>query len=289
MRQELEEATERVTAAEVELARLDAETREATRRLEATAAEPAEGDDRDDLAARADRLETRRAALGQVNPLAREEYDAEKERLTDLQTQRQDLERSLEELERLRVELAETVERRFAETFASVAESFEEVAATLFPGGEGRLRLVEPDDERSRARDRGRASPGRKADHAALASVRRRKGAWRDLVSLCALPRPPLRVLPARRGRGRTRRHQHRTLRRAAPTLLRPRAVRRRDPPEADDGGGRRALRRHDGAGRRVPGRVAPAAATRARGRPETLGVWLQPDRGLRVSLSSRA
>ncbi len=147
LRQELEEATERVTAAEVELARLDAETREATRRLEAAAAEPAEGDDRDDLAARADRLETRRAALGQVNPLAREEYDAEKERLTDLQTQRQDLERSLEELERLRVELAETVERRFAETFASVAESFEEVAATLFPDGEGRLRLVEPDDE----------------------------------------------------------------------------------------------------------------------------------------------
>jgi chromosome segregation protein len=147
LRQELEEATERVTAAEVELARLDAETREATRRLEASAAEPAEGDDRDDLAARADRLELRRTALGQVNPLAREEYDAEKERLTDLQTQRQDLERSLEELERLRVELAETVERRFAETFASVAESFEEVAATLFPGGEGRLRLVEPDDE----------------------------------------------------------------------------------------------------------------------------------------------
>ncbi len=35
LRQELEEATERVTAAEVELARLDAETREATRRLEA--------------------------------------------------------------------------------------------------------------------------------------------------------------------------------------------------------------------------------------------------------------
>jgi chromosome segregation protein len=146
LRQELEEATERVTAAEVELARLDAETGEAMRRLEVAAAEPAAGDHRDELATRADRLETRRAALGQVNPLAREEYETEKERLTDLQTQRQDLERSLEELERLRVELAETVERRFAETFASVAQSFEEVAATLFPGGEGRLRLVESEE-----------------------------------------------------------------------------------------------------------------------------------------------
>jgi len=149
LRQELEEAAERVTAAEVELARLDAERGDAQRRLEANAVEPAEGDDRDELAARADRLEIRREALGQVNPLAREEYDAEKERLTDLQMQREDLQRSLEELERLRTELAETVERRFAETFASVAEHFEEVAATLFPGGEGRLRLVEPDAEGS--------------------------------------------------------------------------------------------------------------------------------------------
>ena len=149
LRQELDEATERVTQAEVELARLDAETQEAQRRLDAATAEPAQGDDRDELATRAERLETRRTALGQVNPLAREEYDVEKERLTDLQSQRQDLERSLEELERLRADLAETVERRFAETFASVAQNFEEVAATLFPGGEGRLRLVDPENEES--------------------------------------------------------------------------------------------------------------------------------------------
>ncbi|MGH3132793.1 MAG: AAA family ATPase, partial [Gaiellaceae bacterium] len=139
LRQELEEATGRVTAAEVELARLDAEIEDARRRLESEEAEPAEGDDRDELVARAERLEVRREALGQVNPLAREEYDAEKERLSDLQRQREDLERSLEELEQLRTELAETVEQRFAETFAAVAESFEDVAATLFPGGEGRL------------------------------------------------------------------------------------------------------------------------------------------------------
>jgi chromosome segregation protein len=147
LRGELEEASERVTAAEIELARLDAEAGEARRRLEAAAAEPAEGDDRDELAARAERLETRRETLGQVNPLAREEYEVEKERLTDLQVQREDLERSLEELEKLRTELAETVERRFAETFDAVAGHFAEVATTLFPGGEGRLRLVEPEEE----------------------------------------------------------------------------------------------------------------------------------------------
>ena len=148
LRQEFEDASGRLTSAEVEIARIDGETRDATRRLEAAGEiDAAEGDDRDELAAKVERLEIRRATLGQVNPLAREEYDAEKERLTDLKEQREDLEQSLEELERLRVELAETVERRFAETFAAVAEHFEEVAGTLFPGGEGRLRLVDPDEE----------------------------------------------------------------------------------------------------------------------------------------------
>jgi chromosome segregation protein len=148
LRRELEEASERLTTAEVELARIDGETEEARRRLDAAGSvEPAEGDDRDELAAKADRLETRRAGLGMVNPLAREEYEAEKERLEDLRAQRLDLERSLEELDKLRAELAETVERRFAETFGAVERHFQEVAATLFPGGEGRLRLVEAGHE----------------------------------------------------------------------------------------------------------------------------------------------
>jgi chromosome segregation protein len=148
LRQELEDASERLTAAEVEIARIDAETSDAARRLEAAGeVAAAEGVDRDELAAKVERLEIRRATLGQVNPLAREEYEAEKERLDDLKAQREDLERSLDELEQLRAELAETVERRFAETFAAVAEHFEEVAGTLFPGGEGRLRLVESDEE----------------------------------------------------------------------------------------------------------------------------------------------
>jgi len=64
-----------------------------------------------------------------------------------LRTQREDLDRSLAELETLRRELSETVERRFAETFDAVQRNFSEVAATLFPGGDGRLRLTEPEDE----------------------------------------------------------------------------------------------------------------------------------------------
>ncbi|HZG36074.1 MAG TPA: AAA family ATPase, partial [Gaiellaceae bacterium] len=147
LRQAAEDAAQRVTDVEIALARVEAEAADARRRLEEAAAEPAESDDRAELVARAERLETRRVQLGQVNPLAQEEYEAEKERLTELETQRADLERSLDELERLRDELAETVERRFSETFATVAANFEEVAATLFPDGEGRLRLLEPEEE----------------------------------------------------------------------------------------------------------------------------------------------
>jgi chromosome segregation protein len=141
------EAAQALGAIEVELARVEAEAQQARRRLEAAGAAPAAGNDRDELETKAERLERRRVALGQVNPLAREEYEREKERLAELAEQREDLERSLEELEELRAELTETVERRFAETFAAVRENFVEVAETLFPGGEGRLRLSEPDSE----------------------------------------------------------------------------------------------------------------------------------------------
>jgi chromosome segregation protein len=148
LRRELEEASAAVTATEVEIARIDADVAEAGRRLESAGdVPPAEGDDRDELSIRVERLEVRRGTLGQVNPLAREEYEVEKERLDDLKMQREDLEQSLVELEKLRAELTATVERRFAETFAAVAEHFEEVASTLFPGGEGRLRLVEPEED----------------------------------------------------------------------------------------------------------------------------------------------
>ncbi len=147
LRQNAAQAGERLSGIDVELARIDAEHDEAERRLSAAAAEPAEGTDRDELAERLARGERRRESLGQVNPLAKEEYEAEKARLVELTEQRADLERSLEELERLRDDLTRTVETRFAETFDAVQRHFDEVAGTLFPGGAGRLLLTEPEDE----------------------------------------------------------------------------------------------------------------------------------------------
>ncbi|HEY7149279.1 MAG TPA: AAA family ATPase, partial [Gaiellaceae bacterium] len=147
LRRAASEAGERVSGIDVELATLAAEAKELERRMAEAGAEPAEGDDPDELAEKLTRLERRREALGSVNPLAKEEYEREKERLTELREQRADLEASLKELADLRDELTETVEQRFEQTFAAVRDHFQEVASTLFPGGEGRLRLTEPELE----------------------------------------------------------------------------------------------------------------------------------------------
>jgi chromosome segregation protein len=145
LRRAAAETAERAAAVDVELATIAAERKELERRIGAAGAQPAEGEDREELATKLERLERRREALGSVNPLAKEEYEREKEQLAELAEQRTDLEHSLTELEQLRNDLAETVDRRFAETFAAVRDHFADVAATLFPGGEGRLRLTEPE------------------------------------------------------------------------------------------------------------------------------------------------
>ncbi len=133
IRREAGEAASASGAIDVELARLQAERDEAQRRLEAAGAEPAEGDDREAIAERLERLGRRREELGRVNPLAAEEYEREKESLAELTAQREDLERSLDELAKLRDDLDRTVERRFAETFDAVSAHFEEVAVDALP------------------------------------------------------------------------------------------------------------------------------------------------------------
>jgi chromosome segregation protein len=153
LRREAAEAGERLAALEVELTRLAADLQALRER--AAEAEAEEGDDRDELSARLERTRRRLEGVGPVNPLAKQEVERERERLAELAAQREDLERSLEELEGLRAELTETVERRFEETFGAVRDGFADVAATLFPGGEGRLRLAEPVDEDEEAEGPG--------------------------------------------------------------------------------------------------------------------------------------
>jgi chromosome segregation ATPase len=145
------EAAERLAAVGIEAARLEREREEVAERLRVTGrecvAEPLSEEQVGELRAEIARLERRREALGQVNPLAAEEHAREKARLEELVLQREDLERSLAELAKLRDELAAAVEKRFEETYAAVERHFAEVASTLFPGGRGRLIRQEDDEE----------------------------------------------------------------------------------------------------------------------------------------------
>jgi chromosome segregation protein len=81
-----------------------------------------------------------------VNPLAQQEYAEALEHVEELERQRTDLETALRELERLIRETDRQIRETFDETFQAAARNFEELAAQLFPGGSGRLRLVAEQD-----------------------------------------------------------------------------------------------------------------------------------------------
>ncbi|MFD1504229.1 chromosome segregation protein SMC, partial [Georgenia yuyongxinii] len=84
--------------------------------------------------------------LGKVNPLALEEHAALAERHKFLTDQLADLKKSRADLMQIVREVDDRVERVFAEAFADTAAQFEQVFPRLFPGGEGRLVLTDPDD-----------------------------------------------------------------------------------------------------------------------------------------------
>ena len=86
------------------------------------------------------------AALGKVNPLATEEYEALESRNRYLHEQRQDVIGSRDDLMALVKDLDSTMVTVFKEAFDDTAQAFERIFSTLFPGGRGRLRLEDPDD-----------------------------------------------------------------------------------------------------------------------------------------------
>ncbi|RBP98523.1 chromosome segregation protein SMC [Bifidobacterium aemilianum] len=85
-------------------------------------------------------------ALGKINPLATEEYDALQSRNQYLNDQRKDVAKSRDDLMQLIRDLDSTMIQVFKSAFDDTAEAFQTVFGTLFPGGTGRLRLENPDD-----------------------------------------------------------------------------------------------------------------------------------------------
>jgi chromosome segregation protein len=111
-------------------------------------AEPIADELRAELEGRVERLARRREQLGPVNPLAKQEYDEAVAHVEELEGQRSDLEAALRELEGLIRETDRRIRESFEETFEAAARNFEDVVSHLFPGGRGKLRLVQPEAPR---------------------------------------------------------------------------------------------------------------------------------------------
>jgi chromosome segregation protein len=149
---EMKAASDRLTEAEVEAAHLGDRRAEAAKELAAIAErlgeqveageKPLSEEERAEIDRRLERLERRRAQIGPVNPLAEQEYEEAREHVESLQTQREDTERGMRELESLIRDIDREIERAFEQTFEGTAKNFEEMVEHLFPGGRGRLRRV---------------------------------------------------------------------------------------------------------------------------------------------------
>ena len=147
-----------------------AEYEAAKERGEAVTPPPPMPFDRDTQARRAKRAEKDLTLLGKVNPLALEEFAALEERYKFLSTQLEDLKDTRKDLEAVIKQVDEKILEVFASAYADVAREFETVFSVLFPGGEGRMVLTEPNDLLSTGVDVEARPPGKKVKRLSLLS-----------------------------------------------------------------------------------------------------------------------
>ncbi|MFD4999296.1 AAA family ATPase [Streptomyces buecherae] len=120
--------------------------------------------------------------LGKVNPLALEEYAALEERHKFLTEQLEDLKKTRADLLQVIKDVDERVEQVFTEAFRDTAREFEGVFSRLFPGGEGRLILTDPENMLTTGLDVEARPPGKKVKRLSLLS-----GGERSLTAVALL------------------------------------------------------------------------------------------------------
>ncbi|MEU3461840.1 AAA family ATPase [Streptomyces sp. NPDC006733] len=120
--------------------------------------------------------------LGKVNPLALEEFSALEERHKFLTEQLEDLKRTRLDLLQVVKEVDERVEQVFSAAYHDTAREFEGVFSRLFPGGEGRLILTDPDNMLTTGVEVEARPPGKKVKRLSLLS-----GGERSLTAVALL------------------------------------------------------------------------------------------------------
>ncbi|GAA4367465.1 chromosome segregation protein SMC [Nocardioides caricicola] len=120
--------------------------------------------------------------LGRVNPLALEEFSAMEERHKFLTEQLEDLKKTRKDLLDIVREVDQRVEQVFTEAYADVCTAFDATFARLFPGGEGRLVLTDPNDMLNTGIEVEARPAGKKVKRLSLLS-----GGERSLVAVAFL------------------------------------------------------------------------------------------------------
>ncbi len=120
--------------------------------------------------------------LGKVNPLALEEFAALEERHQFLSEQLEDLKTTRRDLLTVVKEVDERVEQVFTSAYHDTAREFEGVFSRLFPGGEGRLILTDPENMLTTGVEVEARPPGKKVKRLSLLS-----GGERSLTAVALL------------------------------------------------------------------------------------------------------
>ncbi|WP_045876107.1 AAA family ATPase [Pseudofrankia sp. DC12] len=138
--------------------------------------------DRAEQSARLATAEKQLTRLGRINPLALEEFEALQERAAFLSAQLDDIKNTRRDLLLVVDEVDSRVREVFAAAFHDTAREFEVVFDTLFPGGEGRLVLTDPEDMLATGIEVEARPPGKKVKRLSLLS-----GGERSLTALALL------------------------------------------------------------------------------------------------------
>lgn len=131
------------------------------------------------------RLKATRAeleALGAINPLALEEYEALSERHAYLNQQIEDLKATRRDLNTVMDEVSSHIAEVFTAAMEDVNTHYRRIFETLFPGGEGHLELDDPSDPLNSGVEIHARPAGKKVKRLSLLS-----GGERSLASLALL------------------------------------------------------------------------------------------------------
>ena len=145
--------TERLSEARVQKGRLELQVEAAVNHITVDCKTPLETalalpplEDRAPLEDELFKINRRIANLGTINPHAAEEYDELKVRYDYLAAQLEDLDSARRALAKINRVIDARMKEDFVRTYEQVDANFQEIFATLFPGGRANLSLVDPDD-----------------------------------------------------------------------------------------------------------------------------------------------